>query len=693
MTIIKRGSGFRVVSEKGKNLGDEPSKDAAVKRLKQVEWFKHHGKCIVDPELVKGNEGMQQYVPVVFQVHKPQDKEAKKLDFPSTTKQLELRDVKQPEFPSTPFKGEAYAQAFHNPRPSNETKDGTHVIVQGDTPAEQGWGPFKGEHGPDIQFKGSDYVPDSVKKKARAANAKKSVMIAGKRVIIKSSEGSDNIHFQNYPQDRGADPRPFDQNEERQKRDDFLNEQKTKDKMKAYEEAKRNSAPGNGPYGLAQGPDAYLGRSMNKGYGKFFDDKDSMKILSDKEIKAKQKADKEIKAPKKVTREIKIIKKAKGIMKLILQYTQNQPLAAGFKPLLAHLVKDDENNEENLKGTKIAEANKAMSTGDIAEKIRSTSKPSTGASSASRVRLMSRAAQEKTDNSSDDDVGPHPDFGVHGGYKGDTSKLGKAYDYLTRKKEALRNEGSGDNKPPKQHVPDEKYDYLARKKEAIKEEGNMGKGAFKDKWIKQQEAKGKNPSALPKEKKEKPNYKDPTTRMLMTDGLFKPAGSTKKSHPNPIKGGIGDKLDYKDVDQNELAEGINIEQEHVKNSDDDEDKKRVKAADIAMDHLEEDEKYYTHLDEMERKAKEEKKNETKKKKLLRVVDKSFVFRKGMFNFSHDDERTSDSWEGNKVKPLGEQNPSRGTIKPFREESRSPGKIKPFREEKRPSGKIKPFKKD
>lgn len=44
--MIKRaGSGFQVKSEKGKNLSKPGlSKAAAVKRLQQVEYFKHKGK-------------------------------------------------------------------------------------------------------------------------------------------------------------------------------------------------------------------------------------------------------------------------------------------------------------------------------------------------------------------------------------------------------------------------------------------------------------------------------------------------------------------------------------------------------------------------------------------------------------------------------------------------------------------------
>lgn len=41
--IRKTPKGYKVVSESGKNLSKPTlSKRAAVKRLKQVEWFKHH---------------------------------------------------------------------------------------------------------------------------------------------------------------------------------------------------------------------------------------------------------------------------------------------------------------------------------------------------------------------------------------------------------------------------------------------------------------------------------------------------------------------------------------------------------------------------------------------------------------------------------------------------------------------------
>jgi len=528
MTIVKRGSGFRVVSEKGKNLGDEPSKAAAVKRLKQVEWFKHHAKCIVDPSLVKsgseayaGSDGnITIYQPIQFRSTKPKDKEGEKLDFPSTTKQLELKDVKQPQFPSTPFTGEAYADAFHNPRPSNSVKDGTHVIVQGDTPAAQGAGPFRGEHGPDVQFKGSDYVPDAVKKKARAANARKSIMIAGRKVIIKSTQGSDNENLRNYPIDRPAGE-PIDPRNESVKRKDWIRSERVKEDVKAHEEAKKNYAPGNGPFELAMdAKTAYLGRAKeSKPVGEYTKEYPGAKVTFNQPIDPAKKPKKVFVHLTEQGRDVKAKRtdKSKGIMRLILQYTQNQPLAAGFKPLLAHLVQEEDDRDEPEPKKTI----KTMTSADIYDRIASTrnkEKPL----SPKLSRLSSRAAKVAEDSggtAAHDEAAP-----IHPGV-----------DY-------------------KQLQP-------------------------------------------------------------------------KSDRPNPFKGGKGDDLDYDDVDQAELESGIKTEQEHIGDDPDmDEDEKRVKGADIAMDHLAEDEHYYTKLKEMERTSKEGAKAETKKEKLLKLgeVGKSVI---------------------------------------------------------------------
>lgn len=42
--IKKIKSGYRVVSHSGRNLGTYRSRKAAVKRLRQVEYFKHKGR-------------------------------------------------------------------------------------------------------------------------------------------------------------------------------------------------------------------------------------------------------------------------------------------------------------------------------------------------------------------------------------------------------------------------------------------------------------------------------------------------------------------------------------------------------------------------------------------------------------------------------------------------------------------------
>jgi hypothetical protein len=69
----------------------------------------------------------------------------------------------------------------------------------------------------------------------------------------------------------------------------------------------------------------------------------------------------------------------------------------------------------------------------------------------------------------------------------------------------------------------------------------------------------------------------------------------KEERENSIKGGIGDHLTEKDVDPKQLEMGIKIEKEHSPRED--------IAKDISFDHLKEDDKYYTHLREMEKKHK------------------------------------------------------------------------------------------
>jgi hypothetical protein len=52
--IVKRDSGYHVVSKKGKNLGGPyKSKDQAVKRLQQVEYFKHKKGSVLQAMIEK----------------------------------------------------------------------------------------------------------------------------------------------------------------------------------------------------------------------------------------------------------------------------------------------------------------------------------------------------------------------------------------------------------------------------------------------------------------------------------------------------------------------------------------------------------------------------------------------------------------------------------------------------------------
>jgi hypothetical protein len=46
------GGKYRVLSEKGKNLGTSDTKGEAVKRLRQVEWFKHHDKNKAEDKVI-----------------------------------------------------------------------------------------------------------------------------------------------------------------------------------------------------------------------------------------------------------------------------------------------------------------------------------------------------------------------------------------------------------------------------------------------------------------------------------------------------------------------------------------------------------------------------------------------------------------------------------------------------------------
>ena len=64
-----------------------------------------------------------------------------------------------------------------------------------------------------------------------------------------------------------------------------------------------------------------------------------------------------------------------------------------------------------------------------------------------------------------------------------------------------------------------------------------------------------------------------------------------------LEDGVGSDLSPEDVDEDELAEGVEVEMEHTSDE--------LASAKIAIDHLEEIPDYYTRLAEMEEKAEEE----------------------------------------------------------------------------------------
>jgi hypothetical protein len=67
--------------------------------------------------------------------------------------------------------------------------------------------------------------------------------------------------------------------------------------------------------------------------------------------------------------------------------------------------------------------------------------------------------------------------------------------------------------------------------------------------------------------------------------------AVQKKRKDRLPGGIGDKTDPSKLDPKELSEGKQHEKEHTSNPE--------IAEEIAIDHLTEDPKYYTHLDENE----------------------------------------------------------------------------------------------
>lgn len=66
--IVKHGSGYRLLSHKGKNLGDFKSKAAAAKHEGEVEYFKHAKESIEEGEVVPFKKPAKPKAPIVGQI-------------------------------------------------------------------------------------------------------------------------------------------------------------------------------------------------------------------------------------------------------------------------------------------------------------------------------------------------------------------------------------------------------------------------------------------------------------------------------------------------------------------------------------------------------------------------------------------------------------------------------------------------
>jgi hypothetical protein len=92
-------------------------------------------------------------------------------------------------------------------------------------------------------------------------------------------------------------------------------------------------------------------------------------------------------------------------------------------------------------------------------------------------------------------------------------------------------------------------------------------------------------------------YRQPALRKallpLVLSTLDSKATMEKRLDAQVIPGGLGEDLRVKDVDSKQLAKGRKVEREHGGD--------RALQTEIALDHLEENPKYYKYLEEMEKK--------------------------------------------------------------------------------------------
>lgn len=514
-------------------------------------------KCFVDPSLVKD----RQFMPVVVHDKDRTISRKKDKDFPSTPQAFDLKDTKTKDFPSTPYTGEAYGNAFHNPRagdgnsPDPQLKGSDYASIQ---PAVEGDRNATGRGGsadpllvsrqkiePGMDVEGTHAKPArKIKGKAKGvkdhrspksirqvaltntniggqtSDFSRSIKIAGRNLIIKTNEQPNDFEYL-YERNPERNPEPVDMDEERLKRRSWFRQQKIKD-------AKENKYPD------------VIGRSF---------------------VQADFK---------------------KGIIKL---YTQNQPLDPSMKPT----VDVDEDDKQSLKIVTFTNKH----------------------------------------------VGKSEDF---------KPKQGQMWQWID----------------PKKRKPVEKLNPSMRRIKFLKEGRAIG---YEDEFKENTAAKSEmsETTVVPKRKKtispagklaqdirelmakrDKQAQKDAAEKSFVKERLNPLRGGVRtpkpedeevdnmaeksfNDRPNSIKGGAGDRLRPKDVDENELQVGVNVEQEHVKNNDKmTPDEKFEISQDIALDHLSEDEKYYTRLTEMERKAKQEAKDKTKVKKFTKLSKNKIV---------------------------------------------------------------------
>jgi len=253
--IVKRGNKFRVVSHTGKNLGESSSRAEAKHRLAEVEMFKKmdkYKKCIVHPDLIKE----QKFQPIAFQSKDPAHPK-KELDFPSTPLAYDLKDVAQPEFISAPAAGRALSESFSTAQgpdiqrkgsdydTSGQTVIGKHAMVAPRNLIAPSLDQHQGHVNPprqsgDVRIKDRLDAPNKPRSLAMAGQTiQRSLQVAGRKLVLRKQ-----FDLTTYPVDRGTDPKTFNASEEADKRREFAQREKMKEKLSAHDRAVKEKKQG-----------------------------------------------------------------------------------------------------------------------------------------------------------------------------------------------------------------------------------------------------------------------------------------------------------------------------------------------------------------------------------------------------------------------------------------------------------------